>query len=98
MAHIHLGEKARSGGISVFLCTNLGNGPVGTQACPSAPATITDTIVAADVIGPAGQGIAAGEYKEVLKAIKAETTYVNVHSSLYPGGEIRSQLVESHHH
>jgi hypothetical protein len=43
----------------VFLCTNLGNGPAGTQACPAAPATITGTLRPADVIGPTGQGITA---------------------------------------
>ena len=100
-AHIHFGGRAQSGGISVFLCTNLGNGPVGTQACPPAPGTVTGTIRAVDVIGPAtaptAQGIAPGEFAELLAAIRADTTYVNVHSSLYPGGEIRSQL-ESHHH
>src|SRR5262245_29732127 len=26
-AHIHFGGRAQSGGIVVFLCTNLGNGP-----------------------------------------------------------------------
>jgi hypothetical protein len=31
-AHIHFGQTGVSGGISVFLCTNLGNGPMGTQA------------------------------------------------------------------
>ena len=40
-AHIHFGAEAQSGGISVFLCSNLGNGPAGTQACPAAPATIS---------------------------------------------------------
>jgi hypothetical protein len=96
-AHIHLGSKSQVGGVSVFLCTNLGNGPAGTQACPPAPATITGTIVAADVIGPAGQGIAAGEFAELLAAIRANSTYVNVHSTLYPVGEIRSQLEPSGH-
>ena len=33
-AHIHLGQKSVNGGIVVFLCSNLGNGPAGTQACP----------------------------------------------------------------
>ncbi|MEO3743367.1 CHRD domain-containing protein [Plantactinospora sp. B5E13] len=94
-AHIHFGGRARSGGISVFLCTNLGNGPPGTQACPAAPATITGTIRPADVIGPSGQGIAAGEFDELVAAIRAGTTYVNVHSSRHPGGEIRAQL--DHH-
>jgi hypothetical protein len=96
-AHIHFGSPSQVGGVSVFLCTNLGNGPAGTQACPAAPGTVTGTIAAADVLGPAGQGIAAGEFAELLAAIRANSTYVNVHSDLYPIGEIRSQL-ESHHH
>jgi CHRD domain len=91
-AHIHLGGQHQSGGISVFFCTNLGNGPAGTQMCPAAPATVTGTIRPADVIGPAGQGIAAGEFAELVDAIRAGVTYANVHSSKYPGGEIRAQL------
>lgn len=31
-SHIHFGPPNNTGGISVFLCTNLGNGPAGTQA------------------------------------------------------------------
>jgi hypothetical protein len=81
-----------NGGISIFLCTNLGNGPAGTQACPTAPATISGTVMAADVIGPAGQGIAPGELDEVIRAIRNGSVYVNVHSDLFPGGEIRGQL------
>jgi hypothetical protein len=91
-SHIHVGQAGVNGGISVFLCTNLGNGPAGTQLCPAAPATITGTITAADVIGPAGQGVAAGEFAELIRAIRAGVTYVNVHSTLFPGGEIRSQI------
>ncbi len=95
-AHIHIGQQAQTGGISVFLCSNLGNGPAGTQACPAAPATITGTLRPADVIGPVGQGVTAGQFGELVAAIRAGATYVNVHSSLYPGGEIRAQL--DHHH
>jgi hypothetical protein len=95
-AHIHLGGKAQSGGISVFLCSNLGNGPAGTQACPTAPATVSGTIRPADVIGPAGQGITAGQFTELVAAVRAGATYVNVHSSLYPAGEIRAQLGHDH--
>jgi CHRD domain len=93
-AHIHFGGPRQSGGISVFLCTNLNNGPAGTQLCPPAPGTVTGTIRPADVIGPAGQGIAAGEFTELVDAIRHGVTYVNVHSSKYTGGEIRAQLEE----
>lgn len=91
-AHIHLGARAFNGGISVFLCSNLGNGPAGTPACPPAPATVTGTLGPADVIGPAGQGIAAGEFDELVAAIRAGATYANVHTVDRPGGEIRAQL------
>jgi hypothetical protein len=91
-AHIHFGQEAISGGISAFLCTNLGNGPAGTQACPPAPARITGTITADQVIGPAGQGIAAGELDELLSAIRVGAAYANVHTSTYPSGEIRGQF------
>ena len=92
-AHIHFGAEGQSGpNISVFLCTNLGNGPVGTQECPAQPATITGTIGPDDVIGPAAQGIDPGEFDELVDAIRAGATYANVHTSKYPGGEVRAQL------
>jgi hypothetical protein len=98
-AHIHFGQKGVNGGISVFLCTNLGNGPAGMQPCPAPPATISGTILAADVspnipatAAARTQGINTGEIAELIKAIRAGATYVNVHSTLWPGGEIRSQI------
>jgi hypothetical protein len=91
-SHIHFGQKGVAAGISIFLCTNLGNGPAGTPACPSPAGTVTRTVTAADVVGPAGQGIAAGEWAEVIAAIRAGVTYVNVHSQQYPPGEIRGQI------
>lgn len=97
-AHIHFGQRRVNGGITVFLCTNLGNGPAGTQACPPPPATITGTITAADVLTaihpPSGvnSGLGAGEFDELVRAIHAGATYANVHSTLWPGGEIRGQI------
>ena len=90
-SHIHFGQEDVSGGISVFLCTNLGNGPAGTQPCPQS-GTVTGTIRPVDVIGPAAQGIAAGEFAELVKALRAGVAYANVHSTLVPTGEIRGQL------
>jgi hypothetical protein len=98
-AHIHLGQERVNGGISAFLCSNLTDPapPPDTQPCPGPRAgTVTGTIEPDDVIGPAGQGIAPGEYAELLRAIRAGVTYANVHSSKHPGGEIRAQLDRGH--
>jgi hypothetical protein len=95
-AHIHFAGPSEAGGISVFLCTNLGNAPVPTQACPTGAGTIAGTIRPVDVIGPTPQGIDPGQFDELVAAIRTGNTYVNVHSTKYPNGEIRAQL--GHHH
>ena len=92
-AHVHFGQSGVTGPISVFLCTNLGNGPAGTQPCPAPPAVISGTITDVDVTNLANErGISAGELDELINAIRAGRTYVNVHSTRWPGGEIRSQI------
>ena len=90
-AHIHLGARAVNGNIAAFLCSNLGNGPAGTPACP-AEGTVSGTITPAQVIGPAAQGIAAGEFAELVRALRAGAAYANVHTTTKPGGEIRGQI------
>jgi CHRD domain-containing protein len=99
-SHIHFGQRSVSGPISVFLCTNLGNGPAGTQACPGPHSgRISGTFTAADVTaGAAAQGIRAGEYDELVRAIDAGKTYANLHTTTWPGGEIRAQLNEGDPH
>ena len=87
VAHIHFGERHTAGGVMVFLC-----GGGGQPACPASPAEITGSIVPANVVGPAAQGITAGEFDEVLAAIRAGASYVNVHTPNFPAGEIRGQL------
>ena len=91
-SHLHLGQKGVNGGIIIFLCSNLGNGPAGTQACPADPGEISGTIHASDVIGATAQGLAPGELFAALRGIRAGVVYVNVHTTLFPGGEIRGQL------
>jgi hypothetical protein len=91
-AHVHFGQPAVNGGVSVFLCSNLAGAPAGVQHCPAAPATITGTIAADDVVGPADQGIAPGELDELLAAMRAGVTYANVHSDKFPNGEMRGQI------
>ena len=96
-AHIHFGQRSVNGGISAWLCGTAGlPGPTGTPLCPGARAgDISDTIVAADVIGPTGQGIAPTEFAELVAAIRAGRAYANVHTTKFPGGEIRGQINDS---
>jgi len=92
-AHIHFGQPGVNGGIVVFLCSNLGNGPAGTQPCPPPPASISGILTASDMVGgAAAQGIAPGDFSELIRAIRENRAYVNVHSTLFPGGEIRGHI------
>ncbi len=90
-AHIHLGQKNVAGGVMIFFCDNS-TPPHSPRTCPARAGTVTGTVTAADVIGPNGQGIAPGEFSKVLEAIRSGVTYVNVHSTKFPAGEIRGQV------
>jgi CHRD domain len=97
-SHIHFGRPAITGGIVLFLCTNL-TPPAGVptpQACPPAPATITGTLTAADVIALPDQGVDSGAagFAEMIRAIRAHAAYANVHTVNHPGGEVRGVLDE----
>jgi hypothetical protein len=96
-SHIHFGPPNNTGGVSIFLCSNLGNGPAGTEKCPlltpTAPAAeVEGEATAEDVVGPLGQGIEPGAIEEIVAAILDGKAYVNVHSSKWPAGEIRQQF------
>ena len=107
-AHIHFGQHSVNGAIMVWLCQTLTNvDPSGlSPTCPLS-GTVSGVIQAANVsplplplplppaaqVGSANaQGIAQGEFDEFVKAIRAGAAYVNVHSSKFPGGELRGQL------
>jgi hypothetical protein len=92
-AHIHFGRPGINGGIAAWLCgTPTNPGPTGNlppQCELGTDGSVSGTITAAQVIGPGGQGIAAGEFAELLDAVRAGATYANVHTTGRPGGEIR---------
>ena len=95
-SHIHVGQRGVNGGITIWLC-QTGTNPAPNASTPTCPqsGTVSGTLSAADVTPNAGaiaQGIAAAEFAEVLAAIRAGVAYANVHSSKFPGGEIRGQL------
>ncbi|HKH31817.1 MAG TPA: CHRD domain-containing protein [Gaiellaceae bacterium] len=100
-SHIHFGQRSVTGGISAWLCEGTVQSPSpSTPACPGQGGTVSGVITPAEVIGPgaafppgpAGQGIAPGEFEELVAAIRAGRAYANVHSAKFPGGEIRGQL------
>jgi hypothetical protein len=93
-SHIHFAQRGVNGSIVIWLCGTPGPtaGPPGTQTCPQS-GTISGTITAANVISAAPpQQLTAGELDEVIAAIRAGSAYVNVHSAVSAGGEIRGQL------
>lgn len=91
-AHVHLGRPAIAGGVIAFLCDSTEDAPQGIPECPGEAGTVTGTIEADDVVGPAAQGIDAGEIDELVAAMRARAAYANVHTELFPPGEIRGQI------
>ena len=93
-AHIHFGKRHVGGGILVFFCTNLGNGPVGvaTKPCPSNSGTVTDTVTRANIVAIAGQNVTAEDFDALVDALRSNTAYANIHTTGFPSGEIRGQI------
>jgi hypothetical protein len=92
-AHLQFAQSAVNGGIIAFLCSNLGNGPAGTPACPDSAThsgTVTGMLTAAQIVNlSASQGLSAGNFAGALQIIHADRSYVNVDSANFPAGEIR---------
>jgi len=91
-AHIHFGPPRVNGGVMVFFC-----GGGGKPACPASTAgSVSGTITAADIVGPAAQGIApapAGLFADVVRAIKTGNGYANMHTASFPSGEVRGKVL-----
>jgi hypothetical protein len=92
VAHIHFGERHVAGGVIAFLCGG-GDKP----ACPPRQGRVEGVIDAADVIGPAAQGIEPASLIEAVRALRHGAVYANVHTSRFTNGEIRGQ-VDHHGH
>jgi len=91
-AHIHVAGRGVNGGVAPWLCGGGGKPP-----CPTPSGTVTGVILPSDILGPAAQGIVQGEptaFDELVRAMREGLTYVNVHTTRFPGGEIRGQIRE----
>ena len=88
-AHLHIANPGNNGGIVVFLCSNLGNTPVGAtvRECPPSPGQVVGDIVAGDVL-PVVDGeppaatpiIGAGDLEGLKLLIEQGAVYANVHT------------------
>ena len=90
-SHIHFARVHSPGGIMVFFCTNLGNGPAGTPLCP-ASGTVTGTWTAASVVAVPGQNVPAGDFDALVEALESNSAYANIHTVTFKAGEIRGNL------
>ncbi len=79
-AHIHVGGVGVNGPVIFDLYT--GEGPF--------PAVLTRTLTAQDLQSRPTEGIPT--FAEALAALQAGRAYFNVHTTAYPGGEIRGQI------
>jgi hypothetical protein len=94
--HIHFGQRHTVGGIVVWLCQTEGTpAPASVAAltpfCPP-DGKVEGTIIPEQVLAQTLQGFEAGEFEELVSAIRAGATYANVHSTLHGPGEIRGQI------
>jgi len=99
-AHIHFHLKGNNGSVMTFFC----GGPKGNPAIPPKPdcpqstsGTITGTTNAGDIIalntpGATDQALDSHDFAGFLRALRAGAGYANMHTSRFPGGEIRGQI------
>ena len=87
MAHIHLAPVGANGPVVVWLYPD-GPPPQLIQGRFSG-VLATGTITAANLVGPLD---GAETLEDLVDLMMAGDTYVNVHTSQYPAGEIRGQI------
>ncbi|GAC1325114.1 MAG: CHRD domain-containing protein [Chloroflexota bacterium] len=83
-AHLHLGAPGTAGPVVVPLCTGQ------TTPCQTEGLVTQGSFTAADFTGPfANNGL-----DRLITEARNGMVYANVHSTKYPGGEARGQLVD----
>jgi len=99
-AHIHFGLKGANYPVMTFFC----GGPKGNTAIPQKPdcpqttsGSIMGTTTAADIIalntaGANDQALDQHDFAGFLRALRAGSAYANMHTTRFPGGEIRGQV------
>jgi hypothetical protein len=108
-SHIHFGNHHTNGGIVVWLCEGTLSAPTDrTPPCGGPRSSKVSGVITRDEVvnTAAAQGITAGEFDELIAAMRAGAAYANVHSGApgdpnampprptvgFPPGEIRGQI------
>jgi hypothetical protein len=86
MAHIHEGAAGANGPVVVWLYPS--SPPAKLISGKSNGVLAEGTITSANLTGP----LAGKSLTDLLNDIKTGKAYVNVHTTQYPGGEIRGQI------
>jgi hypothetical protein len=75
-------------------CASAGtNGPVGVTLFAGGPTSDPGTLAEGTITEPdGGNGCGWGSLADVVEAMEAGNTYVNVHTVAHPPGEIRGQI------
>lgn len=99
MAHLHFGQPGVSAGIFLWLCDSAAiPSPVAnTPHCPVKGGTVSGSATAANIVAPAGQGLAKGDFAGALRIIRSGDAYANVHTMTFGAGEIRGQVSSREH-
>ena len=86
MSHIHLAPAGVNGPVVVWLYPSQPP----AQLIPGRFSGVLaeGTITAANLVGP----LAGMALSDLIAALESGTAYVNVHTTAYPGGEIRGQI------
>ena len=93
-AHIHIGSHHETGGVSAWLC-----GTGGTRAA-GLPAVRRGALVHRDGRHhrPGRPGSRAAQHADLLRAMRHDEVYVNVHTPRAPAGEIRGDFGHDQQH
>ena len=98
MSHIHFAQPWVNGGIFIWLCGSAPPfaGPAGTPTCPAKGGTVSGKVTAAAVlpllVAPFPENLNGGDFAGALRILESGDAYVNVHTTNFPGGEIRGQV------
>ena len=86
-AHIHFAQEGVNGGIMVTLCG--GPAPAVVTSCSE---EVRGTISPDFIRDVSAQGVLPSDFDALVETLRSGNTYINVHSTAFPSGELRGQV------